>query len=101
MKTNKDFRIEFFGRNPFNKESRKELIEKWSKMTDAEKLDFMNERMKHFENKDDHFSIESIDKRCEKWMSMTTEEKQVFVDERKKQFEERAGHFGQFFHHMR
>lgn len=90
----------FFGRNPFNKEGRKELMEKWAKMTDAEKLDFMNEKMKHFENHDDLFSVGAIDKRCEKWMSMTAEQKQAFVDERQKQFEERAGHFGHFFNHM-
>lgn len=92
----------FFPRNPFNKEGRQELINKWKNMNDAEKLDFMNDRMKHFENHnhEDHFSIEAIDKRCEKWMSLSAQEKQEFVDERKKRFEQRSEHFGHFLNRM-
>ena len=91
----------FFGGNPFDKDARKEFKESWSKMTDNEKLEFMNKRMEGFDNHEDHFSVEAIDSRCEKWMSMSSDEKQAFVDEKKKAFECHMhgmhgmhGHFG-------
>ncbi|MDR1092023.1 MAG: hypothetical protein LBL79_13185 [Prevotella sp.] len=92
------FGMGFFGRNPFDKDARNKFKEEWSKMTDSEKLEFMNKRMEGIENHEDHFSVESIDSRCEKWMKMSDEEKQAFVDERKKAFESRMhgmhGYFG-------
>ena len=83
------FGMGFFGRNPFDSESRKKFKEEWSKMTDSEKLEFMNKRMECLDKHEDHFSVEAIDARCEKWMSMSVEEKQAFVDEKKKAFESR------------
>ena len=84
-----------------DKDARKEFKESWSKMTDSEKLEFMNKRMEGFDNHEDHFSVEAIDSRCEKWMSMSSDEKQAFVDEKKKAFECHMhgmhgmhGHFG-------
>ena len=95
------FGMGFFGGSPFDKDARKEFKESWSKMTDNEKLEFMNKRMEGLDNHEDHFSVEAIDSRCEKWMSMSSEEKQAFVDEKKKAFECRMhgmhgmhGHFG-------
>lgn len=85
----KGFGMGFFGRNPFDKDARKQFKEEWSKMTDNEKLDFMNKRMDGFDKHEDHFSVEAIDARCEQWMKMSTEEKQAFIDERKKAFESR------------
>jgi len=81
------FGMGFFGRNPFDKEASKQFKEEWSKMTDSEKLEFMNKRMESCDNHEDRFSVEAIDARCEEWMKMTAEEKQAFVDERKKAFE--------------
>lgn len=92
------FGMGFFGGNPFDKDARKEFKESWSKMTDSEKLEFMNKRMEGLDNHEDHFSVEAIDSRCEKWMNMSSDEKQAFVDEKKKAFECRMhamhGHFG-------
>ena len=95
------FGMGFFGGNPFDKDARKEFKESWSKMTDNEKLEFMNKRMEGLDNHEDHFSVEAIDSRCEKWMSMSSDEKQAFVDEKKKAFECHMhgmhgmhGHFG-------
>lgn len=94
----KDFGMGFSGRNPFDKEAKKEFKEKWSKMTDSEKLEFVNKRMEDFDNHEDRFSVEAIDARCEEWMKMSKEEKQAFVDERKRAFESRMykmhEHFG-------
>lgn len=87
--TTRDFGMGFFGRNPFGKDMRKKFKEEWSKMTDNEKLEFMNKRIEGFDRHEDHFSVETIDARCEKWMKMSNEEKQAFVEERKKAFENR------------
>ncbi len=87
MMTTRGFGMGFFGRNPFDKEARKQFREEWSKMTDSEKLEFANERFGGTE--EDHFSVEKIDARCEEWLKMTAEEKQAFVDERKAAFENR------------
>ena len=87
--TNRGFGMGFFGRHPFDMETRKNFREEWSKMTDSEKLEFMNKRMEHCDKHEDRFSVEAIDARCEEWMKMSKEEKQVFIDERKKAFESR------------
>ncbi len=98
--TTRGFGMGFFGRDPFNKEAKIKFKEEWSKMTDAEKLEFMNKRMEGFDKHEDRFSVEAIDARCEAWMKMTNEEKQAFVEEKKKAFESRMhamhghGHFG-------
>jgi len=81
------FGMGFFGRSPFDKETRKQFQEKWSKMTDSEKLEFANERFGNIG--EDRFSVEKLDELCEKWTKMSAEEKQAFVDERKKAFEGR------------
>ncbi|MDR2010878.1 MAG: hypothetical protein LBQ22_10400 [Bacteroidales bacterium] len=94
--TIENFGMGFNGRNPFDKDARKKFQERWSKMTDDEKLDFMNKKVEHMGK--DHFSVESIDDRCMKWIEKTPEEKQAFVDERKEAME---NHFGKHFsgHH--
>jgi len=94
------FGMGFFGRNPFDKEAGKKFKEEWSKMTDSEKLDFMNKRMESCGNQEDRFSVEAIDARCEEWMKMTREEKQAFVDEKKQAFADRMNGMGGFFGHM-
>ncbi len=97
----REFGMGFFGRNPFDKDARNKMREEWSKMTDSEKLEFMNKRMEGFDKCEDRFSVEAIDARCEEWMKMSNEEKQTFVEEKKKAFESRMqsmhnmpGHFG-------
>jgi len=97
--TTKDAGSGFFGRNPFDNDTRKKFREEWSKMTDSEKLDFMNKRMEHMG--EDRFSVEFIDARCEEWMKKTTEEKEAFINERKKAFKERFSHPGGLFGHGR
>ncbi|MDL2278030.1 hypothetical protein LJC57_05510 [Parabacteroides sp. OttesenSCG-928-G07] len=89
MMTTRGFGMGFFGKNPFDKEARTKFREEWSKMTDSEKLEFMNKRMESIEKHEDRFSVEAMDARCEAWMKMTNEEKQAFVEERKKAFESR------------
>ncbi|MDR1056018.1 MAG: hypothetical protein LBL90_09425 [Prevotellaceae bacterium] len=88
--TTRSFGMGFLGRNLFNKEERKQFQEKWSKMTDGEKLEFMNNRVESMGQ--DHFSMETINAHCEEWMKMPTEEKQVFADEWKQAFENRMSH---------
>jgi len=97
----KGFGMGFPGRNPFDKDVRKKFKEEWSKMTDSEKLEFMNKRIEGFDKHEDHFTVEAIDARCEAWMKMSKEEKQAFIEERKKAFESRMhgmhgmhGYFG-------
>ncbi|MDR2084195.1 MAG: hypothetical protein LBP67_04295 [Bacteroidales bacterium] len=91
--TTRNFGKGFFGRNPFDKEARKKFQEEWSKMTDSEKLDFMNKRVENMGK--DHFSVEAIDARCEEWKKKTPEEKQAFVDKKKEVMEKHfEGHFG-------
>jgi len=87
MMTTKGFGMGFFGRHPFTKEAAKKFQEEWSKMTDSEKLDFMNKKVEHIGK--DHFSVEAIDARCEEWMKKTPEEKEAFVKERKEAWEDR------------
>jgi len=84
------FGMGFFGRNPFDKDAKKKFQEEWSKMTDSEKLEFMNNRVENMGQ--DRFSVEAIDAHCEEWMKMSAEEKQAFVEERKKAFEGRMHH---------
>jgi len=87
--TTRGFGMGFFGRHPFDKEAAKKFQEEWSKMSDSEKLDFMNKKVEHLGK--DHFSVEAIDARCEEWMKKTREEKEAFVKERKEALED---HFG-------
>ncbi|MCL1937472.1 MAG: hypothetical protein FWF52_03635 [Candidatus Azobacteroides sp.] len=89
MMTARGFGMGFFGRNLFDKEARKKFQEEWFKMSDSEKLDFMNKRVEHMGK--DHFSVEAIDARCEEWMKKTPEEKEAFIKERKEAVENRFG----------
>jgi len=76
-----------FGNNPFDQEASKQFREKWSDMTDSEKLEFANER---FGNAgEDRFSVEKLDELCKKWTKMSATEKQAFVEERKNAFKGR------------
>lgn len=94
----KGFGMGLLGKYPFDEEAKKEFLEKWSKMTDAEKLEFVNEKVERMSQ--DPFSVEAFDARCEKWMAMSQEEKQAFVDEKKKAFKDRKGDkHGYFRHH--
>ncbi|GHV20007.1 hypothetical protein FACS1894174_01020 [Bacteroidia bacterium] len=86
------FGMGFFGRSPFDKDARKKFQEEWSKMTDGEKLEFMNKRVEHMGH--DHFSVEAIDAHCEEWMKKTPEEKEAFIKEKKEAME---NHFGGHF----
>ena len=96
MKTND---MGFFGRKCFDNDARKEFKDKWSKMTDSEKIEFINKKMDHMDEHEDRFTVEAMDARCEKWMSLTREEKEELVREKKEAFEQRVGHF--FGHHHR
>ncbi|MCO5239228.1 MAG: hypothetical protein M9904_04170 [Chitinophagaceae bacterium] len=79
--TTKNWGRGIFARMPFDNEARKQFREKWSKMTDSEKLGFANERFGSIG--EDRFSVEKLDELCNEWSKMTAEEKQAFVDERK------------------
>lgn len=96
--TTRSFGMGPFGRPPFDKEARKKFQEEWSKMTDEEKLNFMNRKVEQMEK--GCFSVEAIDARAEEWMKMTPEEKQEFVDKKREAFEHmhdcHAGFHGQF-----
>lgn len=107
MMTGKDFKAGFFGRGHFDKEARTKFREEWTKMTDNEKLDFMNKRVDAMSDQREHFSIEAIDVFCTEWMKKSPEEKEDFINERKRMFQERMacmngfpGHgFGHRFSH--
>jgi len=98
--TPRGFGMGFFGRGPFDKEARINFKENWMKMSDSEKLEFMNKKMEALDSHEDHFSVKSIDARCEEWMKMTQEEKEAFINERKKTMEERIAFMGGFFNRM-
>ena len=87
MTTTRGFGIGFFEKKPFDKEAKRQFREKWSKMTDNEKLDFANERFSNMS--EDRFSVERLDALCKEWAKMSATEKQAFVDERKKAFHNR------------
>ena len=96
----RDFGMGFFRKMPFAMQERKELFEKWSKMTDAEKVEFMNKRMEIFNSenpegenffKERHFSVAAMDSRAEKWLKKTPEEKEAFIKERKEAIKNRCG----------
>ena len=89
-----DFVMGFIGINSFNKEARKQFQEKWSKMTDSEKLEFMNKKVESVGH--DRFSIETINAYCEEWWMKSSEEKQIFVDELNQAFEEKMSRNGCF-----
>lgn len=105
------FGMGFFGRMPFGTDERKEMFEKWSKMTDEEKLECMNKRMKAMNNNENEgffgkreFTVEAIDKRCEEWLKKTPEEKEAFIKEKKEMMEKFHNHFhdhAHFFGHGR
>ena len=108
----RNFGMGFFGRTPFamrdRKELLKELFDKWSKMTDAEKIEFMNKRMEVFNSQDQreenffdrwNFSVADMDSRAEEWLKKTPEEKEALIKERKDALKSRfgAGLFGRGF----
>jgi len=97
--TTKDFGMGFFGRRPFGEDMRTKFREEWSKMTDSEKVEFVNKKMDFMDKHEDHFSVEAIDARCEAWLKMTPEEKQQFVAEKKQAFHERMACMGRGFGH--
>lgn len=90
----------FFEGHRFTKESKQQFKERWNKMTDQEKIEFINEKIDRFEEHEDRFSIKSIDARCERWMNMTTQEKEEFIDEHKKKFHHRMQAMHPFLGHM-
>ncbi|WP_200814373.1 hypothetical protein [Parabacteroides sp. Marseille-P3160] len=98
--TARDFGMGFFGRIPFGADARKDFFAKWTKMTDAEKVEFMDKRIEAIHNGHcgrREFSVAAIDQRCEEWMKKTSEEKEAFVKEQQEMiaaFHEHAGFFG-------
>lgn len=88
----REFGIGFFGRNLFDKKARNIFQTKWAKMTDNERLDFMNKREER--TRQDFFSVEAIDARCGEWMKKNTGEKEAFIKERR---EARAERFSSDF----
>ncbi len=97
----RDFGMGFFGRIPFGQDVRKELFEKWSTMTDQEKLEFMNKHMEAMNDREQEkreFSVAAIDQRCEEWMKKTPEEKEAFIKDRKEMMEKFHKHAGFFGH---
>lgn len=96
--TTRDFGMRFFGRHHFDKDARKKFQDEWSKMTDSEKLEFMNDKVESMDK--DHFSVEAIDARCLEWIKMTPEQKQSFIEERKNMFNNRMNGMCGFFRHM-
>lgn len=95
-----DLGMGFLGKRCFDKDARKEFKDKWAKMTDSEKLEFMNKKMEHLDEHEDRFTVEAMDARCEKWMSMTREEKEEVIREKKEAFDQRVQHFFGHRHHM-
>ena len=96
----KGFNMGFFGRGFFNSEARNKFREEWSKMTDSEKIDFMDKKMAAFdEHHEKKFSVEHIDAHCEEWMKKTQEEKEEFVKKMKDSFNERRNGMQHFFGH--
>lgn len=94
----------FFGRMPFGTDERTDFFEKWSTMTDEEKVDLMNKRMETMNNGGcggffgkREFTMEAVDQRCEEWLKKTAEEKGACIKERQemmKHFHNHAhGHF--------
>jgi hypothetical protein len=94
----KDFGMGFMGKGFFGEDFRKNLHEKWSKMSDSEKVEFVNKKMDFMGHGECGPSVESIDAHCDAWMKKTPEEKQEFVDGLKKSFHERMMHCGGHSH---
>lgn len=110
--TTNDFGMGFFGRRTFDADTRKQFREEWSKMTDSEKIEFINQRMDALNDegndRDGFFgkeglTIEAIDARCEEWLKKSPEEKEKQMDEWKDKLQRRKncmenfhkhGHFG-------
>lgn len=100
-----------FGRMPFGTDERKGVFEKWSKMTDEEKLECMNKRIEKMHNGDHEghcggreFTVEAIDKHCEEWLKKTPEQKEASIKEKKEMMEKFHNHFhnhAHFFGHGR
>lgn len=101
-----DFRTAFFG-DRSRGFGANELREKWMKMTDEEKLEFMNKKMEGvgdesnerggFFGRERGFSVEAFDSLCEKWMKMSTEEKEAFIKEREEHVKSRMSGMGNPF----
>jgi hypothetical protein len=96
METN-DFGMGFFGRRFFGEDGRKKFREEWSKMSDSEKVEFVNKRMDFTGHCGEGFSVEAMDARCEAWMKKTPEEKKEFVDNMKDAIHNHMHGMGGFF----
>jgi len=107
--TTRDFGMGFFGRKGFGCDEMKNFLDEWSKMSDDERVEFINKRR---EQQEEHhkmhghhghghhkFSVEEMDKRCEEWMKKTPEEKEAFMTKRKEAFHNMASRMGGFFGH--
>ena len=81
----KDFGILFFGTSVFKKEGRKQFLQEWSKMTDSEKLEYMNKQVDCVEH--ENFSTEIINAFCEEWWMKTPKEQEIFVGDWEQAFE--------------
>lgn len=67
--------------NPFSiyRERQGSFKEKWAKMTDKEKLDFVNKRVEGDPCDKTSFFIKMIDQKCKRWMNKSTQEKEEFI----------------------
>lgn len=101
----RDFGMGFFGIMPFGMDERKDFFEKWSKMTNEEKVESMNKRMESMNNGEHgtfcgkrEFTVEAIDKRCEEWLKKMLEEKAALVKEREEMMNKFHEHVHSFAH---
>lgn len=82
------FEMGIFGKGTFNSDRIKKFQDKWTKMSDAEKLEFMNKKIEQISK--DPFSVEAIDERREQWLRLTPAEKEDLIKERKEAMEHHA-----------
>jgi len=108
--TIRDFGMGLSGRNHFGDDKRKKFYEEWIKMSDSEKIEFMNRKMEFMNNgvkggygfsQNTDAIIERIDARCKDWMKKTPEEKQRQINKWKSAFQAKREHLERSFVHER
>lgn len=97
----RNFGMDFIGRGRFGFGDRKEIFEKWSKMTSEEKVAFIDEKKKAMKEMHDmhHFSVESIDNFCNEWTKKTTQEKEEFINKKREAMHSMHAGMGGFHGH--
>ena len=94
----KDFEIGIHEKNLLNKETCNLFQDEWSKATNSENFEFMNNKVKNI--KTDSVSVEGINALCEEWWMKSTEDKQIFVEKLNRSFENKTsknGYLGYIF----